>query len=253
MEETRRTVEQWREYMKDKTCITFSGEKGMRQGIRSFAEALHGNGTIRKLDMKYLELGNEAIKVLAPALPAANIVHLDLRDNLIGLWGMQALAKALWGNRTLRVLNLHNNMLGCDGTSVLASLVETMALVRLIVSSNSIKTEGSKALVTMLRKNYSMIDLRYDGYYHKGKYNVAFARYLGRNQCIRDHVMSVAVTLCLIGKTQRTRRQVQKECRGRPVPREVFYAMARAISETRNDSEWFDAYELHMDLKRTRR
>ncbi|XVE75107.1 hypothetical protein DITRI_Ditri12bG0070400 [Diplodiscus trichospermus] len=81
--------------------------------VQSLRDILVNNGSIQKLQLNSVDLGDEGITSLAGALLENNAIrNLHLNDNYGGALGANALAKGL--DKSLRELHLHGNSIG-DG------------------------------------------------------------------------------------------------------------------------------------------
>jgi hypothetical protein len=126
-------------------------------GAVALAEALRSEAAagVRHLDVSYCGLGDDCAAALAGALAGnATLRVLTLLSNAIGDAGGAALGAALARNGALRELNLDSNALGAPGARALAAgVVQAGAASRLAflrLDNNALDDEAAAALASML-------------------------------------------------------------------------------------------------------
>jgi len=124
----------------DLSYRTNSGQPKLKAtDIKSLVIALAQNTIIDHLDLGFHDLGDEGATILAKNL--TRIKHIQLRENLIGPQGAQALAS----NRYFIELGLHGNNIGDEG---IAAFANNTTLEELRIGNNDITNHGIKLLAT---------------------------------------------------------------------------------------------------------
>lgn len=118
------------------------------QGAAMVAEIIEKKPTLRHLDMRYNEIGDEGVTAaLADALAKnTSIKYLYLEGNGITNVGCSALAKALQVNSSIEELYLGANDIGPEGAASLAQVILTnTTLNKLFVDGNQLGPQGATA------------------------------------------------------------------------------------------------------------
>ncbi|KAG0064941.1 hypothetical protein BGZ89_008736 [Linnemannia elongata] len=103
-------------------------------------------------------------KVIFNIVANSTLTSLDLRNNLIGDNGAQALAEALKTNSTLTTLKLWSNSIGPDGARALSEALKTNStLTTLDLLDNSIGDHGAQAFSEALKANSTLTILNLKG------------------------------------------------------------------------------------------
>ena len=105
------------------TSLTLRGGKGLSPaGFGTLIRALGDAKYLKKLDLSSCGLGEDAGPLLSNVLDeyGCPLERLDLRGNFLGSNGATALSKGLATTKTLKVLNLAQNVIGAKGMEALA-------------------------------------------------------------------------------------------------------------------------------------
>jgi Ran GTPase-activating protein (RanGAP) involved in mRNA processing and transport len=187
--QVKRLLEQNTSIMELRISHNHLGSKAMK----SIAEALRNNETLKNLDVSYNKIGNSGLCRLTSNLAISKtfIQSLDLTFNKIGSNGAVNLANLLLDtNRTIKILNLSLNMIGAEGCVLFGSVLkynhvleelnlsrndiregvvslaegllgsEVTHLRRLDLSWNSLTDQGAEALANVLQKNSVLESLK---------------------------------------------------------------------------------------------
>mmetsp|Transcript_46990 Transcript_46990/g.114484 ORF Transcript_46990/g.114484 Transcript_46990/m.114484 type:complete len:133 (-) Transcript_46990:238-636(-) len=116
-------------------------------GFKALAKAMESMPDLQKLDLSHNEISN--LEILMPALGAMmGLECLHLSDNRIS--DIEVLVPALWGMTELQCLHLSELGITPEGATALAgALRSTKSLRELDISNNLIKHEGREALRTL--------------------------------------------------------------------------------------------------------
>lgn len=133
--------------------------------LRSFADLLVNNTTLRVIFFKECGLHDDHIHTLSSALLRnKTVTELQLWDNNIGDPGAASLAAVLRANPALRRLNLNYNSLRDAGAGHLAAALQANStLVSLDLFDNGIGDAGGRALAGALGLNRSLVELDLGG------------------------------------------------------------------------------------------
>lgn len=129
-------------------------------------EKLQKSGKLKQIKRINMD-GNEleessAFKISEILFSCPALEHLDLRWNLVGIEGLQAICNALETNTTLISLNLDGNELGVEGARILGkSLALNSGIQHLELRDNGFGDAGVEALCQGLRghKSLQLLDL----------------------------------------------------------------------------------------------
>jgi Ran GTPase-activating protein (RanGAP) involved in mRNA processing and transport len=130
--------------------------------VRSIADGVRSNTTLKQLDLSRCGLDDQGISVLADALANRNdsIVELDLSCNEITSVGIRALVEDSMGAmKTLTKLCLGYNFIRSEGATILADALGRNAMPsvnRLDLGWCGIDDDGVVALVSALEQNTSL-------------------------------------------------------------------------------------------------
>jgi Ran GTPase-activating protein (RanGAP) involved in mRNA processing and transport len=148
-----------------------------RQGGLVIAEALRSNRKMTTLMLGSNNLGDAGAAAIGGALSAeseqkASLSVLDLSNNGIGDHGVEALVRGIDARRegssessALTALNLHGNVIGNRGASVLAAIIsaQTTAFQELDLGANRIESEGVVVLSSALQNDHSLKVVNFQG------------------------------------------------------------------------------------------
>lgn len=139
------------------SALYFHENKAGTEGIKALAGRLLQLRGLYFLKLANMEIGDQEIEMLAPALPTS-LWHLELVGNKMGVKGAKALARRLPKFRSLRFLDLTDMQIGDEEIMVLVpSLPES--LLRLYLDFNQIGVKGAKILAGQLPKLQSLFSL----------------------------------------------------------------------------------------------
>jgi hypothetical protein len=160
-------------------------------------------------------IGDEGAGHLAVALRRnLNLEDLCLSNNGITHVGASNIAAALLSNQKLKRLDLKDNLLGDDGVEALAKVVPCSGLHDFWLTRTRFGERGCAALVEMLKNGSRLRELKTDsdhwpaleeGFRCNGWLLVnAPKQYLERNKTMREQARKSVYTLLLIRKLRRT-------------------------------------------------
>lgn len=147
----------------------FLGGTGLEiGGCRATARLLRNTTCLRVLSLPNCDIGDDAVSQLASSIKANRqmlpLETLHLSFNSITSRGMECLANAIWGSRTLKKLLLDNNEIGDRGTHQIATVLPFLpTLEHLDVGFNSIKAAGIKLLMKAVAETRSLLSLSVSG------------------------------------------------------------------------------------------
>jgi Ran GTPase-activating protein (RanGAP) involved in mRNA processing and transport len=141
-------------------------DMGVREA-KQLAKDLATNTTLKTLQLRWNEFGDEGTIALAGALGVnKTLAALSLYDNEIGDAGMAALADALMRNDSLKEFSSGGNSFSSVAWTSLANALKiNTGLTTLFVYDNSIDAEGVTILADALKVNKTLqyLDLRNNG------------------------------------------------------------------------------------------
>lgn len=149
--------------------------------VQAICSALVGNTTLRVLDLSSNALQDDAIVVVATILsqPSFLLEELYLGNNTIRADGAKAISSALSLNRSLRVLDVHQNRIPDEvgGPELIRSLVLHPTLQALNLGSNCLGPFFIEALHEVLPQLTLLTSLDLSG-----------NRYFGPSECDKLHI-----------------------------------------------------------------
>ena len=159
------------------TSLTLRGGKGLTKfGLDALVRALGEARHLKTLDIASCGLGEDAGEALARVLDddGRALERLDARGNALGTRGAVALSKGLAATKTLKILNLAQNVIGLEGMEALAmaltrgesmesSTPSTSTVEELDVQHNGFGDDGCSALVRRGLGNLERLSLGFNG------------------------------------------------------------------------------------------
>ena len=144
------------------TSLLLSDIEISRQSIKSIAEVLRVNSTLKKLKFKGNKVGVGGAKLIAESLKVNTTLKLlSLSRNGIKAPCGHLFSDALKVNGTLESLTLAENDLGVHGAQLLSEgLKVNTSLRHLDLSGNSIGTKGAESIAETIRVHASMTGLK---------------------------------------------------------------------------------------------
>ena len=126
--------------------------------VESFTKAIGSNTALKKLVLKFNDIGDAGAEALAEVLSCNTILEkLDLTENEIGNGGAKALAQAIRSNTALKKLVLKYNSIGDAGAEALAEVLSCNTILeKLDLTENKIGNGGAKALAQTIRSNTAL-------------------------------------------------------------------------------------------------
>lgn len=123
-----------------------------KDGAKALAVALKDNKVLRSLRLRHAGIGDGA-KDLAAVLPTTQLEELEVWRSGVDASGCTAIALALDGSSTLRVLDLRYNKVGDEGATALANALKsaTQQLTALRLQNANVGPAGAVALAEALR------------------------------------------------------------------------------------------------------
>jgi Ran GTPase-activating protein (RanGAP) involved in mRNA processing and transport len=150
--------------------------------VRSIADGVQSNTTLRKLDLRQCRLDDQGISVLALAIRNASLLELDLSGNAITSVGVRALVDdTVEAVKTLTKLSLWANCIRSEGAIILADALGRNAmpsLKGLDLDHCGIYDDGFVALVSALEQDTSLQILNLQGNHFDERSYMALAESL---------------------------------------------------------------------------
>ena len=144
--------------------LEVSIEKIDEEGMKALAEALKQNSSLQVLELNIQEISDEGAKALAQSFEVNsslkkltfNSLGFSLGNNCLG----KILLESLKENTSIEVLDFGNSTINNDGAMVLAeALKKNASLEVLYLGENQIGDEGAQALAEALKKNLRLKSL----------------------------------------------------------------------------------------------
>ena len=147
------------------TSLLLSDIKISHQSIKSIAEVLRVNSTLKDLKFEGNKVGVGGTKLIAESLKANTTLKLlSLSRNNIKAKCGRLFSDSLKVNGTLESLTLAKNALGSRGAQLLSDgLRVNTSLRHLDLSWNSIGSEGAESIAETIRVNASLTSLKLKG------------------------------------------------------------------------------------------
>ena len=147
------------------TSLLLSDIKISHQSIKSIAEVLRVNSTLKDLKFEGNKVGVGGTKLIAESLKANTTLKLlSLSRNNIKAKCGRLFSDSLKVNGTLESLTLAENALGSRGAQLLSEgLRVNTSLRHLDLSGNSIGSEGAESIAETIRVNASLTSLKLAG------------------------------------------------------------------------------------------
>ena len=147
------------------TSLLLSDIKISHQSLKSIAEVLRVNSTLKYLKFKGNKVGVGGTKLIAESLKANTTLKLlSLSRNNIKAKCGRLFSDSLKVNGTLESLTLAENALGSRGAQLLSDgLRVNTSLRHLDLSWNSIGSEGAESIAETIRVNASLTSLKLQG------------------------------------------------------------------------------------------
>ena len=147
------------------TSLLLSDIKISHQSIKSIAEILRVNSTLKNLKFEGNKVGVGGTKLIAESLKANTTLKLlSLSRNNIKAKCGRLFSDSLKVNGTLESLTLAENALGSRGAQLLSDgLRVNTSLRHLDLSGNSIGSEGAESIAETIRVNASLTSLKLVG------------------------------------------------------------------------------------------
>ena len=147
------------------TSLLLSDIKISHQSLKSIAEVLRVNSTLKDLKFKGNKVGVGGTKLIAESLKANTTLKLlSLSRNNIKAKCGRLFSDSLKVNGTLESLTLAENALGSRGARLLSEgLRVNTSLRHLDLSLNSIDSEGAESIADTIRVNASLTSLKLQG------------------------------------------------------------------------------------------
>ena len=147
------------------TSLLLSDIKISHQSLKSIAEVLRVNSTLKDLKFEGNKVGVGGTKLIAESLKANTTLKLlSLSRNNIKAKCGRLFSDSLKVNGTLESLTLAKNALGSRGAQLLSDgLRVNTSLRHLDLSWNSIGSEGAESIAETIRVNASLTSLKLEG------------------------------------------------------------------------------------------
>ena len=147
------------------TSLLLSDIKISHQSLKSIAEVLRVNSTLKDLEFEGNKVGVGGTKLIAESLKANTTLKLlSLSRNNIKAKCGRLFSDSLKVNGTLESLTLAKNALGSRGAQLLSDgLRVNTSLRHLDLSGNSIGSEGAESIAETIRVHASLTSLKLSG------------------------------------------------------------------------------------------
>ena len=154
---------------------------------------------LRTLSLSNCDIGDSSIAMLAKDLKANRdhipLESLELSFNRITSQGMEHLADAIWGSRTLRELMLDNNEIGDSGAQQIAAVLPFLtSLESLNIGFNRIKSAGMKLLMKAVADSQHLQSLCVSG----NAVDTASAKFIAFALAHNSSLLSLSLDHCSI-------------------------------------------------------
>lgn len=135
-------------------CLYVGGNGIRQEGGQAIGGWLPSATKLKKLDLRYNDLGGEGMETLCDGLKDTNVEHLYAEGNQIGDQGAIAISKLLKSpNSSLREVFLGGNNVQAKGAiEVALSLQSNMTVSKIYLEGNSIGLEGANAFSNVLEE-----------------------------------------------------------------------------------------------------
>lgn len=179
----------------------FLGGTGMGLGrCRAFSRLLGQTTSLKVLSLPNCDIGDETMAQIASSIKSnrENLVleSLQLSFNRITCKGLECLANAIWGSRTLKELLLDNNEIGDRGAQQVAAVLPFVkTLETLDVGFNLIKSAGMKLIMKAATETHSLQSLSVSG----NKIDTSAAKAVAFALAYNRSLISLSLVHCSIG------------------------------------------------------
>jgi Ran GTPase-activating protein (RanGAP) involved in mRNA processing and transport len=179
----------------------FLGGTGMGPGrCKAFSSLLGQTTSLKVLSLPNCDIGDESMAQIASSIKSnrENLVleSLQLSFNRITCKGVECLANAIWGSRTLKELLLDNNEIGDRGAQQVAAVLPFVkTLETLDVGFNVIKSAGMKLLMKAATETKSLQSLSLSG----NKIDTSAAKAVAFALAYNRSLISLSLVHCSIG------------------------------------------------------
>jgi hypothetical protein len=179
----------------------FLGGTGMGPGrCRAFSRLLAHTTCLTVLSLPNCDIGDEAMAQIALSIKSNReklvLESLQLSFNRITCKGLECLANAIWGSRTLKELLLDNNEIGDRGAQQVAAVLPFVkTLETLNVGFNLIKSAGVKLLMKAATETLSLQSLSVSG----NKIDTSAAKAVAFCLAYNRSLISLSLVHCSIG------------------------------------------------------
>jgi len=139
-------------------CIKFN-----LQEVQILSEGLRYNKSLKKLNLRYSDLGPIGVGHISEALKENKTLHdLYVVGNNIQSEGAVALAECLKVNNHLQKLNVSANQIACEGMVALAQgLAKNSSIIQFTVARNRIEAQGAAAIANLLKENRTLRNIKF--------------------------------------------------------------------------------------------
>jgi Ran GTPase-activating protein (RanGAP) involved in mRNA processing and transport len=179
----------------------FLGGTGMGPGrCKAFSRLLGQTTCLKVLSLPNCDIGDETMAQIASSIKSNReslvLESLQLSFNRITCKGLECLANAIWGSRTLKELLLDNNEIGDRGAQQVAAVLPFVkTLETLDVGFNLIKSAGMKLLMKAATETQSLQSLSVSG----NKIDTSAAKAVAFALAYNRSLISLSLVHCSIG------------------------------------------------------
>jgi Ran GTPase-activating protein (RanGAP) involved in mRNA processing and transport len=179
----------------------FLGGTGMGPGrCKAFSRLLGQTTSLKVLSLPNCDIGDETMAQIASSIKSNReslvLESLQLSFNRVTCKGLECLANAIWGSRTLKELLLDNNEIGDRGAQQVAAVLPFVkTLETLDVGFNLIKSSGMKLLMKAATETQSLQSLSVSG----NKIDTSAAKAVAFALAYNRSLISLSLVHCSIG------------------------------------------------------
>ena len=134
-------------------------------GAENIGKTLRTNITLKHLEISKNPIGDNGISAISDSLHSKNnktLIQLVVVSCEFHSKGAESVGEMMKANKTLKFLNVSNNLIGDDGISAIASGIisnTSTALIELNISGYEFHSKGTKSIADVLKANTTLKSL----------------------------------------------------------------------------------------------
>lgn len=161
-------------------CIIFNNNDIQNEGCIHIAEGLADCKSISHFELVHNGISMEGVKAIGKMLSSNTSLKSFTfsHQNAKRIEGIKFLCQGIQSNKNIKELNLSNNKIGSEGTSMIVeTLIHNKSLVSLDLSSNDVEDEGLLLLAKSMKENVSLniLKLHHNDFRRIGTTSIASA------------------------------------------------------------------------------